>query len=183
MLLKLSPIFVNISLLQSLCSLYDLLLLFITVRYSFENTLVFWVLLVGEWEWEICNKWSAWYFGNFCVFLTGYYFVLLWEVWRRLLIWTSSFLYTVVQTGALRWVQVCLHGSDQELPGRVRGGEEDQPRRCGGCNESVGEGSNGKHSLAQFINQLFIWVFKSKTYSLHFVAQNWGQTVVWLELE
>lgn len=48
MLLKLSPIFVNISLLQSLCSLYDLLLLFITMRHSFENTLVFWVLLVGE---------------------------------------------------------------------------------------------------------------------------------------
>lgn len=103
-------------------------------------------------------------------------------MWRHLLIWTSSFLCAVVQTGALWWVQVCLHGSDQELPGRVRGGEEDQPRRRGGCNESVGEGSNGKHSLAQFINQLFIWVFKSKTYSLQFVAQNWSQTV-WLELE
>lgn len=50
-----------------------------------------------------------------------------------------------LQNGAVWRVQVCLHGSDQELPGWVRGGEEDQPGCRGGRDESVGEGAAGKH--------------------------------------
>lgn len=69
------------------------------------------------------------------------------RIWRLLADWTClSFHCPVVQTGALRWLQVCLHRSDQELSGWVRGREEDQPRCCGGFNESVGGSATGKHS-------------------------------------
>lgn len=51
---------------------------------------------------------------------------------------------TAVQAGALRGVPVRLHRPDQELSGRVRGGEEDQPGCRGGGHESVGEGAGGK---------------------------------------
>lgn len=70
--------------------------------------------------------------------------VILWE--SKDFCWLALSLFSVVQTGALRWLQVRLHRSDQELPGWVRGGEEDQPRCCGGFYESVGGSSVGKHS-------------------------------------
>lgn len=49
-----------------------------------------------------------------------------------------------VQAGALRGVPVHLHGPDQELSGRVRGGKEDQLGCCGGGRQSVGGGADGK---------------------------------------
>lgn len=50
-----------------------------------------------------------------------------------------------VQTGALQWMQICVHRPDQELSGWVRGGEKNKPGCCGGLSESVGEQSSGKH--------------------------------------
>lgn len=70
-------------------------------------------------------------------------------------VFSQPLCFAAVQDGALRWLQVRLHWPDQKLPGRVRGGEEDQPLCCGGVYESVGGSAIGKLFNNIFKNVVF----------------------------